>query len=113
MSIRGTVTRGLGALLGSKIAEETGNSGALGGVAGYGLAMLARRSPLGLAAAGAIFLGKKYLDSRRAAERQPSLALQGGGTGEEPLDRRGDEAAERGDVAQATAARDPAQATSG
>ena len=101
MSIRGTVTRGLGALLGSKIAEETGNSGALGGVAGYGLAMLARRSPLGLATAGAIFLGKKYLDSRRAERHQPTLALAP--SAPDPVTT---------DVAAATDARDPALAAS-
>ena len=123
MSIRGIVTRGVGAIVGRKVAEETGKSGVLGGLAGFGLAMLARRSPLGLATVGAIVLGKKYLDSRKGGEpqiegrpkaedRQPSLALEGGNMGDSPLDRTTDPA-KRGDVAQATSARDPALAAGG
>ena len=112
MSIRGMATRGLGAFLGSKIAEETGNSGALGGVAGYGLAMLARRSPLGLATAGAIFLGKKYLDGRKAREAQPVLPLQGGAVNDDGLSRFVDDEESAPAVA-ATNARDPALAAGG
>lgn len=107
MSIRGMATRGLGAFLGSKIAEETGNSGALGGVAGYGLAMLARRSPLGLATAGAIFLGKKYLDGKKARGAQPVLPLRGGAVNDDGLSRFVQDADDTAPVVAATNARDP------
>lgn len=109
MSIRGIITRGVGAIVGRKVAEETGNSGTIGGLAGFGLAMLARRSPLGLAAVGAVIVGKKLLDAKKAREVQPTLALAGGGTGDQALDRFADTPS---DATAATDARDPARAAS-
>ena len=96
--------RGAGALAGRKIAEETGNSGTLGTIAGFGLTMLARRSPLGLLTVGGLWLGKKYLDSRRETSVQPVLPLAGGDLGQEPGDRFVD-----ADAKLATDARDPGE----
>ena len=90
MSIRGIIMRGAGALAGRKIAEETGNSGTLGTIAGFGLTALARRSPLGLLTVGGLYLGKKYLEGRRSREVQPVLPLEGGGANDLALDRSND-----------------------
>lgn len=103
MSIRGMVFRGLGVLVGGKVAEETGNSGALGGILGFGLTALARRSPLGLVTVGGLYLGKKYLDAKAARDAQPTLPL----TGVVPA-----EAATPTDLAAAADARDPMLAAS-
>ncbi len=110
MSLRGLITRGVGAVVGRKVAEETGNSGAIGGMLGFGLAMLARRSPLGLATVGAIIVGKKIYDAKTAREVQPALPLEGGGTNEAALDRFVDDPAERDGPSAAADARDPAHA---
>ena len=106
MSIRGIVFRGLGALVGGKVAEETGKSGALGGLVGFGLTALARRSPLGLVTVGGLYLGKKYLDGRRDHAALPSNGRTPAGS---PIGGTGG----NGDVAAATDARDPALAAGG
>lgn len=107
MSVRGIVCRTVGTFVGSRIAEETGNRGSLGGLVGLGLTMLARRSPLGLVTVGGLYLGKKYLDGRNARAVQPVLPLAGGGVTDK-ADRFENDLAGKSDVEAATDARDPA-----
>lgn len=111
MSVRGIVFRTVGTFVGSRIAEETGNRGSLGGLVGLGLTMLARRSPLGLVTVGGLYLGKKYLDGRNAREVQPALPLAAGGVNAAAEGFVEDPEA-KSDVAAATDARDPAFAAS-
>lgn len=111
MSVRGIVFRTVGTFVGSRVAEESGKRGSLGGLVGLGLTMLARRSPLGLVTVGGLYLGKKYLDARNGRGAQPALPLEGGGASD-PVSRLVQEPTVASDTAAATDSRDPALASS-
>ncbi len=58
----------IGGVMGARIAENAGKSGALGGVAGYVASRVIRRSPIGALVVGGAWLGHKLY--KRNQERK-------------------------------------------
>ncbi|MGD9811960.1 MAG: hypothetical protein AB7U35_11615 [Sphingobium sp.] len=62
----------VGSVMGARIAENAGKSGAIGGVAGYVASRLVRRSPIGALVLGGAWLGHKLY--KRNQERKFNAA---------------------------------------
>ena len=67
----------LGGVLGSRIAEKSGQSGALGAAAGFFTSKFVRRSPIGAPVIGGAWLGHKLYQRHQEREmEQAALAAK-------------------------------------
>ncbi len=67
----------LGGVLGSRIAEKSGQSGTMGALAGLAASTFVRRSPIGALVIGGVWLGHKlYKRNEERKQEQAALAAK-------------------------------------